>query len=486
MSSRWCALVGIVALASWQAGAQGPASPLDAALAAHGDLKSLRFTATGSSFNVGQNPRPEAPWPISTLKSFTASIDYDTPAMRIDLVRVQTASPPAGVVAQTVAGEQRQTQIVSGTHAWNLAGENATPAPAAVADRLLQVWLTPHGFLKAAKAGNATARAETVRGRKLTRVSFTAQGRRMSGLLDEQHRLERISTIADNPVLGDMPIEVAFSDYRSTGGVLFPGRIVHTAGGFPSLDLTVTEVAANPEVALPVPPNVQGAAAPALKVDSQKLADGVWYITGGSHHSVAVEFKDHVAVIEAPLNEERSLLVIGEVKRVVPGKPIKYLVNTHHHFDHAGGLRTYVAEGATIVTHQVNRRFYQDTLSAVRTLKPDRQSEARRKPGFEAVTDRKVLTDGAMTMELHHIRGNPHHDGFLMAYLPGQKLLVEVDAFSPPPPNTPPPATPNPNAVNLYENIQRLKLDVGQIVPLHGRVVPLADLAAFIGRTPSS
>ena len=90
---------------------------------------------------------------------------------------------------------------------------------------------------------------------------------------------------------------------------------------------------------------------PPVRVTTEKLADGIWYLTGGSHHSVLVEFADHVALIEAPQNEERSTAVIAEVKKLTPTKPIRYLVNTHHHFDHSGGLRTYVAEGATIVTH---------------------------------------------------------------------------------------------------------------------------------------
>lgn len=110
---------------------------------------------------------------------------------------------------------------------------------------------------------------------------------------------------------------------------------------------------------------------PPLKVEVQKVAQGVWYLTGGSHHSVAVEFKDHVVVVEAPWNEERSLAVIAEVKKTIPGKPIKYVVNTHHHFDHSGGLRTYVAEGATVITHEMNKAFYEESWIPGRWLSPE-------------------------------------------------------------------------------------------------------------------
>jgi glyoxylase-like metal-dependent hydrolase (beta-lactamase superfamily II) len=87
-------------------------------------------------------------------------------------------------------------------------------------------------------------------------------------------------------------------------------------------------------------------------------------------------------------------------------------------------------------------------------------------------------------MELHHIQRSTHNDGIIMAYLPKEKILIEVDVFTPAPPNSPPPATPNPFSVNLYDNIQRLKLTVEQIVPLHGRVVTPADLHKAIGKNP--
>lgn len=438
------------------------------------EVKSVQFVGSGANFSLGQNPRPDAPWPRFNVRSYTATIAYDAPSMRLEIFRTAVVSPPSPPPA-----EQRQVQLVSGTRAWNMAGENATPALAAVEERLALVWSTPHGFLKAAMANGATAAPEG----KKTRISFTAHGkRRMVGLIDERHRVEKVQTWLDNPVLGDMLVETSFSDYRDFGGITFPGRIVQTQGGYPTLELTVSAVQANPAVDIQVPANVQQAIAPAVKADAQKLADGVWYLTGGSHHSVAVEFRDHVVVIEGPQNEERSIAVIDLVKKTIPNKPIKYLVNTHHHFDHSGGIRTYAAEGATILTHRINQPFYEKAFAAPRTLNPDRLAQSKTVARIEAVDAKKVLTDEAMTLELHHLQGNPHHEGFIVAYLPAQKILIQVDAYTPAAPNAPPPATPNPAAVNLDDNIQRLKLDVGSIAALHGRMVTLADLKGAIGR----
>jgi glyoxylase-like metal-dependent hydrolase (beta-lactamase superfamily II) len=209
----------------------------------------------------------------------------------------------------------------------------------------------------------------------------------------------------------------------------------------------------------------------------------VWYLTGGSHHSVLVEMNDHLVVIEGPQNDERATAVIAEVKKTVPNKPIKYVVNSHHHFDHAGGLGAFAAEGATIITHDANKAFLEQSLAAPRTVQPDKLAQSGKKATVEGMQDKRVLSDGTRTVELYLIQGNVHGDGIIMAYLPKEKLLVEAEVYTPTPPNALPPAQPNPNSVNLYDNVERLKLTVDQILPLHGRKVPLGELQKAIGKT---
>ena len=221
----------------------------------------------------------------------------------------------------------------------------------------------------------------------------------------------------------------------------------------------------------------------AVQVKTEKAAEGVWYVAGGTHHSVLVEMKDHLVVIEGPQNDARATAVIAEVKKTVPNKPIKYVVNSHHHFDHAGGLGPFVAEGATIITHDVNKAFFEQSLATPRTVEPDKLAQSGKKATVEGVKDKRVLSDDTRTVELYHIQGNLHNDGLLMAYLPKEKLLVEADVYTPAAPNTPPPAQPNPIQVNLHDNIERLKLSVEQILPLHGRIVPLAELLKAIGKS---
>src|SRR5919199_4079634 len=141
---------------------------LDGVAKAMGDVKSLQYTGSGTLWALGQSAYPGAPWPRFNAKSYTRAVNYDTLSMRDEVVRTQGENPPRGGGVQPVIGEQRQILLVSGIYAWNQAGENAIPAPAAVADRQLQLWLTPHGVVKAAMAHNATVQAQTDGGKKMT------------------------------------------------------------------------------------------------------------------------------------------------------------------------------------------------------------------------------------------------------------------------------------------------------------------------------
>ena len=184
------------------------------------------------------------------------------------------------------------------------------------------------------------------------------------------------------------------------------------------------------------------------------------------------------------------MAVIAEAKRLIPNKPIRYVINTHSHIDHSSGLRAFVAEGSTILTHQVNKAYLQRVLSSPHTLNPDKAEQAGKKPVVEEVGEKKVLTDGTHVIELYHLQNFGHHDGMLVVYFPKEKVLLEADGYNPQPATATPPNPPSPFTVTLLDNIQRLKLDVQRIVPVHypadNRVVTMVELTRWVGRTPST
>ena len=435
-------------------------------------LKSIRYSADGTGYTFGQAYVPDMPWPKITVHTLTRSINYETGSMREEIT-ISRAEPKGGG-GYPLQGEQRNDQYVSGAFAWNQAPTGPQAGPRFIADRAHQLWITPHGALKAAARNRAAAQTRNEGGAALTALKFREPGRFDAVVIVGADGLvQRVESRAPDAVLGEVDVVTRYSDYRDSGGIKFPGRIEQSMAGQPVLDVRVRDVQPNAAVDIAVPDAVRSAGE---RVTTDKLADGIWFIGGGSHNSVAIEMRDHLVLVEAPLGDGRSTPVIDAVKALAPGKPIRYVINSHQHFDHAGGLRTAVAEGATIVTQAANVPYLERVLATPNRIAPDKLAQSDRRAQFMAVAERASLSDGARTIDIHRIADSVHNDTFLMIHLPAEKILIEADAYTPLAPGAPPPATPNANNVNLIANIERLKLQVERIAPLHGRVVPVADL----------
>ena len=482
MTKRFLVAIAAFGLLATVASAQDAKAVLQKAATAMGaaNLNSIQYSGSGKVGQVGQSYLPTVAWPTLNINTYTRTIDYPSQSSREEMVRT-LENPPVKGGGAPFAGEQKQVNLVSGPFAWNQPGNAPQPAPGNLEERQLQIVMTPHGFVKQAMIGNAT----TKKSKGGTEVTIPAVGKlKVVGTIDGRGMVTKIDSWIANPVLGDMLVETDFSDYKDYSGVKFPAHIVQKQGGYMVLDLTVNNVQPNvANAALSAPDAVKSATAPPVRVESQKLADGVWFLGGGSHNSVLIEYKDFLAVVEAPNSEERSLAVIAEVKKLVPNKPIKYLINTHHHWDHSSGIRTYVAQGATVITSDVNKAYYESAWKAPRTLGPDNLSKNPKKATFVTVKDKYELTDGTRTLDLYHTDGDNHNGAILFGYLPKEKILIEADDFTPPAPNGPglvPLATTFGD--NLYAILQRLKLDIQTIAPLHGRVVPYADMPKALGK----
>src|SRR5215471_3244533 len=304
------------------AAAQDAKSLLQAADKAIGAsaVNSVQYGGTGWMGAVGQSFATQganSDWPRTDFKSYTATIDYASKSSKEEHVRVQGNNVARGGGFVPLQGEVHTTNFVSGNYAWNLNPQGQPNPQAATAEyRQLLISLTPHGFIKAAQqASNATVedRYYIRQDRTLKVVGFTTMGKyRVTGEFDKDNLLARVITWVPDPVLGDMMVEIRYSDYRDVGGgAKFPFRIhAHQGdnslvpGGHNWMDVRVTDAKVNiPDAAVPVPDGVRNASAPQVRAAAQKLADGVWLMGGSNANSVAVEFKDFVAVIESPTNE---------------------------------------------------------------------------------------------------------------------------------------------------------------------------------------
>jgi len=225
----------------------------------------------------------------------------------------------------------------------------------------------------------------------------------------------------------------------------------------------------------PTPP------APTIVVDT--IAPGVWRIGGQSHHTIAIEQSNQVVLVEAPQNDARALAAIAKARELRPGKSLGPLINTHHHFDHSGGLRAAIAQGLTIYSHEGNREFYSRVVYPRKhTSQPDALERTPQPLKLRTVGDREVLRDALRTIEILHVPGNPHNGNMLVVYLPAEKLLIQADIYAPPAAGAVNPVFPF--ARNLQEMIQRRNLNVAQMIGIHGNPVPYAEFAAAASRAP--
>jgi glyoxylase-like metal-dependent hydrolase (beta-lactamase superfamily II) len=496
-------------------------------------LKSIEYSGPSGveGTAIGQAQSAAKGWPHFTLKNFSRYVDLNAGTGQQNSLR----SRPAEADGQLAGGGGLAAQAEApNTTAINPNGSWA---------QKLDINLSPPGFLKLASAAtNATVTQKSVGGKKYKVVSFpveqkapSGQAYTIAGYIDEQNMVAKVETKIEDNLIGDMLVEQTYSGYKDFNGVKFPTKIVQTRAGLAWTDLTVSDVKANaPAPAPPAPPAGRGGAgggrggaaagpdggrggagrgAPAEgrgaapegrgaapegrggggggrgaapTPSAKKLADGIYMITGG-YRSVAVEMKDHIVLIEAPQSDMTTSTIIAEVKKAIPNKPIKYVVNTHSHNDHSGGLRAAVAEGAIVITHASNKQLYEKWFSNPRTLlMPDKLSQSEKKAKFEYMTDKKVLKDNVNTIELYHLNGVVHGEDMIVAYLPKIKTVVEADAFNAPAANAPPPQTINGLEKLFASELDRLKIDYTTIIPIHqpnpDREIVKADLLKNIGK----
>jgi glyoxylase-like metal-dependent hydrolase (beta-lactamase superfamily II) len=370
----------------------------------------------------------------------------------------------------------------------------------------LELYITPWGFLKGAADNNATASRRRVDGKNYTVLSWSPavkapSGRNyvVNGYVNDQNIVERVETWLGENIMGDMHIVANYTGWKDFGGVMAPAKIVQTRGGWPFFEVDVTAAKANPpDVATLVPAPApaagrggggggapaaaggRGGAPPALMVTTEKLGDGLYRLTtgGGSYDSLLVEFRDHVMMLEAGQNEARALAYIAETKKLFPNKPIRYVMNTHAHSDHTGGLPALVAEGATIITQKNNEEFFERALNTPRTLLTDTLAKNPKKAKVEAVGDKKVYSDGTRTVEFYHINPAPHSNGLMVAYIPKEKILFQGD-FS-----VTPGQPANDHVKALVPALEKLRLDFDRYINVHASPAPQtkADVWKSVGK----
>jgi glyoxylase-like metal-dependent hydrolase (beta-lactamase superfamily II) len=480
----------LVTLLSTGTATQNASSVVAAASKAMGvdTLNSITYSGTARNGAFGQSKAigdPMGSVNVTRITEYTRAINFGQVSDPMALVSRATGptqpptvpgvpAPMPGVFNQNITSQQASTN-------WNQG---------------LNIWTTPWGFLKGAAANNATVRQQGGQ----QQVSFTppnvkspsGQTYSVTGYINNQNLVTKVETRVDNAVVGDLLVEFEYSSYQNMNGVQVPTRIVQKQAGMPTFDAEIKSATPNPSnlTALLTPPpppagapgGAAGGPPPAPAAPPvEKLGEGVFKI-GGNYASLAVDMGDHILVVESGQSDARGLAVMAAAKQAIPNKPIRFVVNSHPHFDHASGLAAAAAEGATILTHRNNEEVIERLMSGPRTLTGDSLSKlpARRVNFFEAVGDRDVRkgTNGKV-VELLRIP-NEHSDGLLAVYLPAEKVVWSADITA---------VNPNPGQLGVVkaanETLNKQKVDYNTWIQAHppnpDKPLTKADVVAAAG-----
>jgi glyoxylase-like metal-dependent hydrolase (beta-lactamase superfamily II) len=295
--------------------------------------------------------------------------------------------------------------------------------------------------------------------------------------------LAAFDTVDTESMLGDVPAVYLLSDYRDVNGLKLPHAITIRKGGQPYSNVQFASAAVNDESALAVFEIPESAAAEADRAIAEgvyspvalvKAAPGVYFARGYSHHSMVVEFPTFLAVVEAPYTEAQSHTLARELRAQFPTKPIRYVVVTHFHYDHTGGVRGLASYGAAVLVEKGHEVVMRPVMESPHTNPPDALQRARQggtAGQLEIFDSRRTIAEGPQRLELYAITGNPHVDPKVLAYVATSRVLFQSDLFFP---GTGGPASPA--AVHLYDQVKALRIKVATNIGGHGGVAPFAEL----------
>lgn len=299
---------------------------------------------------------------------------------------------------------------------------------------------------------------------------------------DASGLLSKVETLGEDGVLGDVTNDIVYDDYRQVAGILFPFRYIDRVGGVVQQDVRATSLVVDAQLADSVfthpnfPERKQRPPFPTVT----KLGENVYAILG-DYNSIVAILRDHVVVLEPGGSPRAASAMIAKIQELAPGMPIRYVVATHWNYDHLGGVRSYVAEGSTIVGPPSVKTAAELAVASERPLHPDTLSALARPLRFEALGSKKrVFTDGTVTLEVYDISPTPHSDEMLIAYLPNQKVLYVADMFDLNVPGHV--GTGGNDTADLAAKVASLGLVVERIVPVHGQIGTMADLQQALSR----
>jgi glyoxylase-like metal-dependent hydrolase (beta-lactamase superfamily II) len=440
-------------------------------------VRTIVMEGGGLNGAMGGSVTPDEPPNTFKVTEYRRTLDLQNGRMRLQQVR--TAQFPFAL-----ATVNRFDQRLDGDIGFNVGQQTQRTGDAVSQQRRRELLEHPVAAVRAALDPAATV--SNVREEDgLTHVDIrTAKGDMVTLAIDPASKLpNHVSHMEYSPEWGDVEVETTFADYESVGGLQLPRRFTTKTDRFTTADITLTRNLVDVDAGdLAAPETVRAAAAqqPApVNVTVEPVGKGIWWLAGGSHHSVVFEFDDHLTIFEVPLNDARTQAVIARAKTLVPGKPLTHAVVSHHHLDHAGGFRAAVAEGLTIITHRGNEAFLRDIASRRHTIRQDALAMSPKDPKFEFVDDQLTLKDGTNEVHLFKANGNIHTGLLVYAWVPRDRTLIQADFYDV---NW----LQHPWGDNFIENLAARKLMPARHVPIHGKIQTHPEVLQTLASKPKA
>ncbi len=489
-------LAAVLLLPPAAAHSQSAAVIVERAANAMGGMTALRalrnemVDSEGKQFDSSSTPQPLGPTrQISTFR-YSLTRDLSQPRLRLEWDGRNSARNENIRFVETIDGNLGMLRDGDGKD-----GKTTHLHPGRMATRLREEKRAPAKLLLTATAAQKTLRrlADTeIAGQRQQVISFIDGSDEFHLYVDAKtHLPTQVDILEDDPLEGDSSYVLRYGDWRKVGQVLLPFSLRLELNGKPLQEEQIKSIQHNVTfVADPfaIPASVRGETTEAKAIPSQwiprrvagnvsyldfgrppsiqwqRLADGVHKIQGVGHATIVIEMRDHLVAVEGPLYDQRMAPVVQAIKDKFPNKPIRYAIPTHHHLDHAGGIRALMATGATLVVPFSAKEFYTKVAKAPHTRQPDSLEKNRAGVVIEAFGGGpRILTDGQRRIEVYPLPTS-HAEDSLVVYLPAEKIVIEADHISPRNGQV----RGAPLVREFVAALDKLNLDVSTIVGIHG------------------